>query len=377
MRGDVPVGRLAGIKVGLNWSVLVMAVLTTAILALNWLPATDPGMSDTVYWTAGLLGALLFFGSLLVHEMGHALVARDEGIGVHSISLWLLGGVARLESSPTTPGSEFRIAVVGPLGSAACSALFLSFAYVLPDGGLAGVTGSLFAWLGLINLMLAGFNLLPAAPLDGGTVLSAAIWRATGRQATGMVWAARSGLVVGGVMAFLGLRDLGGGFGAWLLYVGAFIAFGAWQNLRAAPLWSVLEGVTAADAMAPAPHGIPGATTVSDFLVSLPRDTPFLAYPVTGADGRVSGLLTVDAVRAAPHTTWDHLRVTDLAFPLDRLTLVRSDEPLLPAVQKVESGDVPDGLVVAPDGTVVGMLRSSAIHTAIEQRRTRGAPVPH
>src|SRR3954451_3355157 len=114
MRGDIPLGRIAGIKVGANWSVAAVAALYTWILATNQLPIGHPGESFVAYWVAGGIGALLFFGSLLVHEMGHALVAREEGIGVQGISLWLLGGVARLESSPTSPGSEFRIAVVGP-----------------------------------------------------------------------------------------------------------------------------------------------------------------------------------------------------------------------------------------------------------------------
>lgn len=378
MRGDVPVGRLAGIKIGINWSVLLMAAISTGILALNWLPFYEPGKSDVVYWIAGGLGALLFFGSLLVHEMGHALVARDEGIGVRSVSLWALGGLARLESSPTEPGAEFRIAVAGPLGSAGCAALFLSLAYALPEGGLAGVTGSLFAWLGMVNVLLVGFNLLPAAPLDGGTILSALLWRTSGRRATGMAWAARVGVVVGALMVVVGIRSLHGRWGLWLLSVGPFVLIAAINNLRAAPLWEALDGVRVASTMEPAAPPVPASTPLTQFLTGLPRDTPHAAYPVSGTDGLLAGLLTVDAVRATPPLAWDNLRVGDLAYPPERLTIVRDDELLLPAVQKVESGEVPDGLVVDRRGTVVGILRSSAIHRAVEARRNaaRRAGVP-
>ena len=197
MGRDIPLGRIFGVKVGMDVSVVLIAVIYTVILATNRLPIESPGHGDGVYWLAGALGALLFFASLLVHEIGHALVARDEGIGVQGISLWPLGGVARLESSPTTPRSEFRIAVVGPLASAATGAALLVTAYLLPDAGLAGLLGNLLGWLGVLNLILAVFNMLPASPLDGGTVLSALVWWRTGSQATGMRWAARAGLAAG------------------------------------------------------------------------------------------------------------------------------------------------------------------------------------
>lgn len=370
MRGDLPLGRLAGIKVGLNWSVVFMAAVYTVVLAVNWLPVKAPGLSDPAYWAAGALGAVLFFVSLLVHEMGHALVAREEGIGVHSISLWMLGGMARLDSSPTTPAAEFRIAVVGPIGSAACGITFLSLAYALPSGGVFGLSGAMFQYLGIINLILAVFNMLPAAPLDGGTCLAATIWWRTGRQATGLTWSARVGVVVGAAMAFIGFKLLGDGNpnGPGLLAVGAFIALAAFRNVQAAPLYEALEGTIARDGMTPAPPAVPGSTPLTDFLHALPRDTTHEAFPVTGPTGTVSGLLTVHAVRSTSPQVWPQLRLSDLAYPIERLTVVRADEPLLAAVQKIESGELPQGLVVADDGTVVGLLRPSGIHQAIQAR---------
>ncbi len=372
MGRDIPLGRIAGIKVGMNVSVLIIAGLNAWILADNNFPILVPGLTPTDYWVAGVVGALAFFASLLVHEVGHALVARQEGIGVRGISLWLLGGVARLESSPRTPGAEFRIAVVGPLASAACGVALLSAAYVAPDTGRWDLAGTAAAWLGTLNLVLAAFNLLPAAPLDGGTVLSALIWWRTGNQSAGKLWAARSGVVVGLAMAWWGLQHMGGnesgGYGIWVLAVGGFIAMNAWQAMRAAPLFTALEGVRVIDAMYASPPIARAGDTVADFLRSLPRDTHHQYYPVVGDHGRVNGLLTADAIRAVPSTHWSSLRTVELAYPLDRLTVVSPDEPLLSAVQRMDSGDVRTALVVDPHGRTVGTIDPRALQDAVTAR---------
>jgi Zn-dependent protease len=371
MGRDIPLGRIAGIKVGMDLSVVVIALINTVLLASNQLPAQSPGHADTAYWLAGAAGAILFFVSLLVHEMGHALVARDEGIGVQGITLWLLGGVTKLASAPTTSRSEFRIAVVGPLASAACGVAFLAGSYTLPDTGTPALVGALFAYLGLLNLLLAIFNILPAAPLDGGTVLSAGIWRATGSQAKGMAWAARSGVLVGGVLVLWGIQQIrgGGSNGLFAAVVGGFILLNALKALKAAPLYQLLDGATVALAMEPAPPTAAGWTSVADFLRALPRTTTHQSYPVVGEHGRVVGLLTANAVRAVPPDRWESLRVSDLAFPLDRITVLTPGEPLLPAVQKIDGGDVREGLVVDADGSILGTLDSAALYTAIERRR--------
>lgn len=374
MGRDIPLGRIAGVKVGMDLTVVLVAALNTWLLATNRFPIESPGLSDQAYWIAGVFGALLFFVSLLVHEMGHALVARDEGIGVRGISLWLLGGVAKLESSPTTAKSEFRIAVVGPLASAACGAVFLVAAYLAPDHGTWNLAGNLFAWLGFLNILLAGFNIIPAAPLDGGTVLSSLIWWRTGSQATGMRWAAWAGIATGGAIVYLGIRDLGrdgSTFGIWFLFVGGFILVNALQSSRAAPLYQLLDGARVGDAMATDPPTALGSTSVADFLRALPRPTTHQAYPVLGDHGRVTGLLTASAMRAVSPDQWETLRVSDLAFPLDRITTVGSDEPLLPALQKIDGGEVRDGLVVGPDGRIVGTIDASALHHFVERRKAQ------
>src|SRR5699024_4625365 len=275
-------------------------------------------------------GALLFFVSLLIHEMAHALVARDEGIGVRGISLWFLGGVARLESSPPTAAADFRIAVVGPLSSAAAGIVFLCISFLLGDTGTAALAADLLQLLGFINLLLAGFNLLPAAPLDGGTVLSSLIWKRTGSQARGMQVSAYVGVVLGVAMIWQGFMFVRGtstaAINGWsLILVGAFILFAAFRNLKAVPLHQLLEGVTVKDAMEPIPPGISGDMSISAFLATLAHDENATAFPVVDRFGELSGLLTSAAVRATNPAVWEQLRVDQLAFGLDRITFVRPD----------------------------------------------------
>ena len=170
-------GRIAGIRVGANWTVLVIAFLIAWALATQLLPSAAPERPVVEYWAAGAIAALLFFLSLLAHELAHAVQARREGLEVDGITLWLLGGVAQLKGEAKTPGAEARIAGVGPLVSLLLGAAFGLSALVAQHLGLPVLVVAAAAWLGGINLVLGAFNLLPGAPLDGGRLLRAIVWR--------------------------------------------------------------------------------------------------------------------------------------------------------------------------------------------------------
>ena len=223
MRDSFTLGRIAGIRVGVNWSWLVVFTLIVWTLASGIFPATNPGLGDGTYVAMAIAAAVLFFLSLLLHEYGHALTARREGMEIDGITLWLFGGVARFKGMFPSAGAEFRIAIAGPLVSLALGGLFVLVAWAaeLPEA-VDGVA----AWLGWINVTLLAFNLLPALPLDGGRVLRAVLWRARGSFA----WATRIAAAIG--RAFGYLLILGGLFllvfqgafsGAWLAFMGWFL----------------------------------------------------------------------------------------------------------------------------------------------------------
>ncbi len=376
MGRDIPLGRIAGIRIACSWTVVLIALLYTASLAQGQFPQQVPGLSQFEYWAAGAFGALLFFVSLLAHEMGHALVARREGVGVSGIDLWLLGGVAKLESSPETPGAELRISVVGPFTSAAVGLLFLGLHHVMSgDGGTDGLLAVVFAWLGFINLLLAGFNLLPAAPLDGGRVLAALLWMANGDEAAATTTAARVGQVLGALVTAVGAYfTFGGGAsgGFWLLLVGFYILSSATNELRRAPLIRAVSGVNVAQVMTPAPAPVPAWSTVEQFLWDIDRSARYDAFPVADLAGRVTGLLTSSVVSHLHPDQWPMLQVSDVAFPLERVLQVRSDAGLLNTLQRLSSNALGDAVVLGADGRIVGLLNLKAAEQALAAQSVPG-----
>ncbi|MGH9026175.1 MAG: site-2 protease family protein [Acidimicrobiia bacterium] len=226
MRTSIRLGRFFGIPVGLSWSVLLIAGLLTLSLGTALLPDSAPGASDAAYFFAAAVAAVLFFGSLLAHELAHAVVARRNGVEVEGITLWLLGGVARLGSEARSAGAELRIAAVGPGMSFALAVGFGVAAIAADTLLLPALAVAVLGWLALINAALAVFNLLPAAPLDGGRILTGVLWAGHGDPYRARETAARAGRVVGfGLIAFgvLGLLTPIPFGGPWTALVGWFI----------------------------------------------------------------------------------------------------------------------------------------------------------
>jgi Zn-dependent protease len=219
-------GRIAGIPIGVNWTWLVVFAFFVWSLASSVFPDTNPGLSTAAYAGMAIAAALLFFGSLLLHELGHALQARREGVRIDGITLWLFGGVARLRGTFPGAGAEFRIAIAGPIVTAVLAGVFVGLAVVTHFGN---VFDGVVTWLGYINLLLLVFNLLPALPLDGGRIFRSALWRLR----DDFVWATRLAARVG--QAFAVLMMAGGvailvtstvSSGLWFLLLGWFL-FGA------------------------------------------------------------------------------------------------------------------------------------------------------
>ncbi|MDQ0989168.1 site-2 protease family protein [Streptomyces sp. V3I7] len=368
MDESLSLGRIAGVRVGLHWSVLVIVALVAVLLARGRFPSAHPGYSPALYWVVALLTSVVFLASLLVHELAHAVVARRNGVQVDGITLWMLGGAARLRGEAPTPGAELRIAGVGPLTSALAGGVLVGLTWGLEVLHAPGLVVEAVAWLAAINLVLAVFNALPAAPLDGGRILRAFLWHRTGDRLRATRGASAAGRVLGWLMVLTGLaavlfaRDLSGLWGA---LIGWFLITTAGAEARHAELHSALDGVSVGRVMTPDPVTVPYATTIDAFLAEGPFG-PYRhsAFPVLAPDGTVAGLITMDQVnRTSPKMRY-RTTVGDEMRPLSDVVTAAPGDPVVDLVPRLHTSPVRTALVVEGDD-VVGIVTLNDVNRAL------------
>ncbi|GAA0815659.1 site-2 protease family protein [Spirilliplanes yamanashiensis] len=303
MRQTIRFGRVAGIPIGVHWSVFVILVLLTEGLAAGVLPDGAPGHGAVAYWVTAAFVAAAFLAALLGHELAHSLAARHYRVGVRQITLWLLGGVSELDGDPPHPRAALVIAGAGPAASLVAAGVFAAGATLAAATGVPALARVALAWLALVNLVLAAFNLLPGAPLDGGRVLAAVVWWIRGDRAQALRAAGTAGTVVGGVLVAAGFavvlvaRNLAG---LWWILLGWFLIGAARTETAQAALAGPLARTTVGQAMgSPAVCGYT-SQSVSAFVVGVVRHQPHRAYPVLDLDGRVAGTVTVSALLRVP-----------------------------------------------------------------------------
>lgn len=355
-------GRVAGVEIRIDqsWAIIALLVTYTLYLRFSFLyEDLETGAAAAL----GVVAAILFFGSVLTHEMAHAVVSIRRGIPVKGITLFLFGGVTHAKVESRQPRDEFLISVVGPLTSLLLAALFAGVATfgvgVLPES-VAGAIG----YLGWVNLVLALFNLLPGFPLDGGRVLRSIVWGATGSLARATRIASITGqgfgylLIAGG---FLLLVFVPGGLvgGLWIAAIGWFLAQAARASYAEVQVRSVLSDVDAEDVMAAELRSIPAHLTLQEAV-----DQYFLrfdhgAFPVE-EDGRATGLLTLRAVKHVPREEWATRRVRETMAPLDEQITVRPDTPMDQVLSRLQEREA-HRVLVRRDGEVVGIITSTDI----------------
>jgi Zn-dependent protease/CBS domain-containing protein len=366
LNGNIRLGRIGGVEVRVNWSWLVIFALIVWSLEAGIFPSQNPGLSKGTYLAMAVAAAVLFFASLLLHELGHAWEARREGMEIDGITLWLFGGVAQFKTRFPSAGAEFRIAVAGPLVSLVLGVVFVLIALA----GLPSAVDGVAAWLGYINLALLVFNLIPALPLDGGRVLRGALWQIRGDLA----WATRIAADVGRGFAYLFI-GLGiamfifeGSFsGAWLAFIGWFLLQAATAEARYIATEAALDGLRVRDLMVRNPVTVDGDLTVGRFMDEVARSRRFTTYPVVDAE-RPIGLLAFSSVAALPRSEWDTRRVRDAMIPLDRVPLLTEDATAVEALTALSAPTSNRGLVVE-NGHLAGLLSITDLTRALEMRR--------
>ena len=352
------VGRVAGIEVRVDtsWAVIALLITYSMYRRIDFL---YPELSGGGAVGLAVLSAVLFFGSVLVHELAHALVSQARGIRVQDITLFLFGGATRARVESRGPGDEFLIALVGPLTSGILAGLFGIIAGLGGDvlsRPLAGTLGYL-AW---VNLVLAVFNLVPGFPLDGGRLLRSAIWKATGSLSRATRIASVSGqavgwLLVAGGVAFLLAGDLAGGI--WFAFIGWFLVQAARSSYQELQLRNLLRGVEAEDVMAGSLLRIPPDLTLQQAVDGYFMRYDHSAFPVD-EHGRTIGLLTLRGVRRVPSQEWSTRRVREHMVPLDDQVLVAPHARMDDVLGKLEDGEA-NRVLVVQDGEVVGIITPS------------------
>ncbi|MFI9050387.1 site-2 protease family protein [Streptomyces sp. NPDC053427] len=372
MNGSIRLGRVVGVPLRMHWSVPLLVILFAYGLARQTLPVWIPGRPPLVYAVAGVVGAALLMGSLVLHETAHAATARRKEISVQDVTLWALGGMTRM-GRPKTAAAAFLVAVSGPLTSLVVGGAALGAGIGLHAlSGWAAVPAVVLFWLGWANLFLGVFNLLPAVPLDGGRVVQALLWWRTGDRERADLAASRGGQVTGVLMAGAGWVVLlrGAPIGLWLVFIGLFVMVVAGAERRHAALHTALRGLRVSEAMtAPVATGADWLTA-QNFIDEVAVHARHSVVPLLDFEGRPSGVVQIRRLAAVPAASRASLRVRELAIPLSQCAVAAPDDLLTEALDRI-SLRTGMRLLVVDAGHLVGIVTGKDV-ARLMQRHTLG-----
>ncbi|MGH7763570.1 MAG: site-2 protease family protein, partial [Candidatus Dormibacteraceae bacterium] len=357
--------------IGANWSLIFIFALVTWTLATSVLSQDVPGQGLTAYWLTALVGAVVFYACLLAHEMAHALVARRSGVKVAGITLWLFGGVARLEGEPESAGSEALIAIVGPLTSFAIALVAFGLAYVTPG---AGLVPDLLSWLAFVNVALGLFNLVPAFPLDGGRLLSSWFWWRSGSRRRGVHNAVRIGRVFAFLMIAGGVLELFTGAvasGIWIAFIGWFLLSAGGSEEAGATIKALLRSVPVSAAMSSPVVVVPDWLTIAHFLESIAPQHSFTTYPVHEPSGRLSGVVRLSELVRVSHADRDSKRLSDGARPISEVPVARPSDDLGALVERLGPA-IEQRILVFDQDRLVGIIAPVDLARVMTFRQAHG-----
>jgi Zn-dependent protease/predicted transcriptional regulator len=375
MRSSIRLGRLFGIEVGLHYSWFIIALLITMSLESQF-QATHKDWGSNVIWALSILTALLFFVTLLAHEMSHALVARTRGLTTKAITLFALGGVAQIEKEPEDAKTEFLVGIVGPLSSAVIGVVSLGVAWALGwRMGAAPETPlhAMFVWLGYINLSLAAFNMIPGYPLDGGRILRSILWLTSGDAVRATQRAATVGKAIALLFIAFGIfRFFGGaGFGGlWIAFIGWFLLQAAAASYSSVALTEGLKGVKVSDIMTSDCETLDGNMNVEQFVENYLLRSGRRCFMVQ-QNGEVTGLVTPHEIKELERPRWPYMTLADVMRPLDELHTVTPATPVMEALETMGRDDVNQLPVVSGkrlDGIITRANVVQFLHTRAELR---------
>ena len=354
------IAKIFGIPFRLDFSWFLIFIFVTLMLAMSFFPDSFKGWNSAYYWIVGIATSLLFFASVIVHELAHSIVSKRTGIPVKSITLFLFGGIAQIGKEATQPKTDLVISIAGPASSVLLAGIFYGIAYLC--NGWNVYLFALTSYLSYVNLILAVFNMIPGFPLDGGRVLRAIIWLATGNYLRATKIATTAGyaisiiLIAAGALIFFiwGYFD-----GLWLIFIGFFLNGAARATYQQTILRENLKGYTAQDVISRDLPRIPRNVNLMDLIEgTLPR-SPNQFYLVTDGDS-VVGILTIWQIKKVPQSQWSLTNVANIMIPVEQLKVVRPADDASSIIEKFDQGQ-DDAVAVSSEGKVAGIITRQSL----------------
>jgi Zn-dependent protease/predicted transcriptional regulator len=371
MKPQIKLGRLFGVEIGLHYSWFIIAVLITLSLAQQF-QLTNPAWSGGLRWAVAVTTAVLFFAAIVLHELSHALVAKARGLPVRSITLFALGGVAQMERDAADAKTEFWMGIIGPITSFVIGVVCLVLAFVLgwaPPAVPQTPVAAMLMWLGVINVGLALFNMVPGFPLDGGRVLRGLIWWITGNARRATTIAARVGQVIAFLMILYGVMQFfrGAGFnGLWLAFIGWFLLSASRESHAQMVIAEGLRGLRVGDVMSRDYLEVDAYSNLQTFAEEQLMRTGRRFF-VVSLNGRPEGIITPAEIASVPRARWPYTTVADVMQPLDRVRTVRAETPITDALELMASQDL-NQLPVVADGSLTGVISRAHVLQLLQTR---------
>jgi Zn-dependent protease/predicted transcriptional regulator len=369
------IGKILGIPIFLHSTWVIIFAAITYSLAMQF-EQQNPGWPPAQQWSVGVFTSVLFFASLLFHELAHSVVAQHYRIRVLSITLFIFGGVASIERDPSKAIQEFNIAIAGPLASGFLAGFFFGMFLIFPSNQ---TVVALADWLWKTNAMLAIFNLLPGFPLDGGRIFRAVIWGATKNFSKATRIAGGSGRLIAYAMILLGGFGVFKGYlapGLWSVFIGFFLLNAAQESVAQAAIRETLTGLRAADVMSHEVPTVGRAISLEDYGAEVLRTGRRCHLVIT--DDRLVGMMNVHTLNSVPRGEWVHNSVQAVMIPRERILWATPDEPLLGLLERLLSADINQMPIVSgsDNGTaqIIGMVSRDSILRVMQTRTELGTP---
>lgn len=368
--GDFRLGSILGFEIRIDFSWFIIFFLILWTFTAGVFPLNYPGLSTGTYIGMGVAGTLLFFASLVTHELSHSLIARTKGIPVEGITLFVFGGMARTRMEAEDPGDEFVIAGIGPVASIGIGILFGLIWWVGTGAGWSVAITGVAQYLAFLNVLLAVFNLLPGFPLDGGRLFRSAVWKVTGDLTKATRWASTGGKWLGYLLVGFGIWQafqanvLGG---LWLVFIGWFLRNAAVASYQQHVLRTVLEHVPARDAMSRNPETVAPDLTLQQLVDDYFLRRRYQAFPVA-RDGQPLGIITLHQVKDVPRDEWSQRTVDQTMTAADDDVVIRPDENMSTVLDRMQGSDL-RRVLVARDGQLEGIITASDLASWLERAR--------